>query len=144
MLWSLGRTTVTHHSWHHKHAPCSSLSHSSRTPKPITPFKSDPKKPTSSNPSLDVGPNGRPLLTSAPSLSHLSYNDARTYFKLTGSDGLVLKFFEVPTGWKFFGNLIDVGLCSVCGEESFGTSSNHLHEKDGIWPVLAWLSILAY
>ncbi|OMO99768.1 Alpha-D-phosphohexomutase superfamily [Corchorus olitorius] len=57
---------------------------------------------------------------------------------------LKLKFFEVPTGWKFFGNLMDAGLCSVCGEESFGTGSDHIREKDGIWAVLAWLSILAY
>jgi phosphoglucomutase len=57
---------------------------------------------------------------------------------------LNLKFFEVPTGWKFFGNLMDVGMCSVCGEESFGTGSDHIREKDGVWAVLAWLSILAY
>ncbi|KAH0467884.1 hypothetical protein IEQ34_002917 [Dendrobium chrysotoxum] len=57
---------------------------------------------------------------------------------------LSLKFFEVPTGWKFFGNLMDAGLCSICGEESFGIGSDHIHEKDGIWAVLAWLSILAY
>lgn len=57
---------------------------------------------------------------------------------------LNLKFFEVPTGWKFFGNLMDAGLCSICGEESFGTGSDHIREKDGIWAILAWLSILAY
>ncbi|KAK9689384.1 hypothetical protein RND81_09G056200 [Saponaria officinalis] len=57
---------------------------------------------------------------------------------------LKLEFFEVPTGWKFFGNLMDAGKCSVCGEESFGTGSDHVREKDGIWAVLAWLSILAY
>ncbi|KAG7974345.1 hypothetical protein I3843_06G044500 [Carya illinoinensis] len=57
---------------------------------------------------------------------------------------LNLKFFEVPTGWKFFGNLMDAGLCSVCGEESFGTGSDHIREKDGIWAVLAWLSLLAH
>ncbi|MQM13216.1 hypothetical protein Taro_046140 [Colocasia esculenta] len=57
---------------------------------------------------------------------------------------LNLKFFEVPTGWKFFGNLMDAGVCSVCGEESFGTGSDHIREKDGIWAVLAWLSILAF
>ncbi|KAI8022579.1 Phosphoglucomutase, cytoplasmic [Camellia lanceoleosa] len=55
---------------------------------------------------------------------------------------LNLKFFEVPTGWKFFGNLMDAGMCSVCGEESFGT--DHIREKDGIWAGLAWLSIIAY
>ncbi|KAL3685973.1 hypothetical protein R1sor_003995 [Riccia sorocarpa] len=57
---------------------------------------------------------------------------------------LGLKQFEVPTGWKFFGNLMDAGMCSICGEESFGTGSDHIREKDGIWAVLAWLSILAY
>lgn len=57
---------------------------------------------------------------------------------------LNLKFFEVPTGWKFFGNLMDAGLCSICGEESFGTGSDHVREKDGIWAVLAWLAILAH
>jgi phosphoglucomutase len=55
-----------------------------------------------------------------------------------------LPFFETPTGWKFFGNLMDAGKCSVCGEESFGTGSDHVREKDGIWAVLAWLSILAF
>eukprot|EP01025_Chloroclados_australasicus_P023638 TRINITY_DN23922_c0_g1_i3.p1 TRINITY_DN23922_c0_g1~~TRINITY_DN23922_c0_g1_i3.p1 ORF type:complete len:565 (-),score=101.93 TRINITY_DN23922_c0_g1_i3:350-2044(-) len=54
-----------------------------------------------------------------------------------------LKFFETPTGWKFFGNLMDAGMCSVCGEESFGTGGDHVREKDGIWAVLAWLSIVA-
>jgi phosphoglucomutase len=51
--------------------------------------------------------------------------------------------YETPTGWKFFGNLMDAGMCTLCGEESFGTGSDHLREKDGIWAVLAWLSILA-
>ncbi|XP_020586088.1 phosphoglucomutase, cytoplasmic [Phalaenopsis equestris] len=60
------------------------------------------------------------------------------------ANNLNLNFFEVPTGWKFFGNLMDAGLCSICGEESFGTGSDHIREKDGIWAVLAWLSILAY
>ena len=51
--------------------------------------------------------------------------------------------FETPTGWKFFGNLMDAGRLSICGEESFGTGSDHIREKDGPWAVLAWLSILA-
>jgi phosphoglucomutase len=51
--------------------------------------------------------------------------------------------YETPTGWKFFGSLLDAGLCTLCGEESFGTGSNHLREKDGLWAVLCWLSILA-
>ena len=50
--------------------------------------------------------------------------------------------FEVPTGWKYFGNLMDAGRLCLCGEESFGTGSNHIREKDGIWAVLAWLSIM--
>ncbi|XP_034232969.1 phosphoglucomutase [Thrips palmi] len=54
------------------------------------------------------------------------------------------EFFEVPTGWKYFGNLMDAGRLSLCGEESFGTGSDHIREKDGIWAVLAWLSVLAH
>ena len=50
---------------------------------------------------------------------------------------------ETPTGWKFFGNLMDSGMCTLCGEESFGTGSDHVREKDGLWAVLSWLSILA-
>jgi phosphoglucomutase len=51
--------------------------------------------------------------------------------------------FETPTGWKFFGNLLDAGLATICGEESAGTGSNHVREKDGLWAVLLWLNILA-
>jgi phosphoglucomutase len=51
--------------------------------------------------------------------------------------------YETPTGWKFFGNLLDAGLCTICGEESFGTGSNHVREKDGLWAVLSWLSVIA-
>ena len=51
--------------------------------------------------------------------------------------------FETPTGWKFFGNLLDAGKITLCGEESFGTGSNHVREKDGLWAVLFWLQILA-
>ncbi|HEY0321227.1 MAG TPA: alpha-D-glucose phosphate-specific phosphoglucomutase [Pyrinomonadaceae bacterium] len=51
--------------------------------------------------------------------------------------------YETPTGWKFFGNLLDAELCTMCGEESFGTGSDHVREKDGLWAVLCWLSILA-
>lgn len=54
-----------------------------------------------------------------------------------------VEVFEVPTGWKFFGNLMDAGRLSICGEESFGTGSDHIREKDGLWAVMAWLSILA-
>lgn len=51
--------------------------------------------------------------------------------------------FETPTGWKFFGNLMDADKVTLCGEESFGTGSNHVREKDGLWAVLFWLNILA-
>ena len=54
-----------------------------------------------------------------------------------------LKCYETPTGWKFFGNLLDANMATVCGEESFGTGSNHVREKDGLWAVLMWLNILA-
>eukprot|EP00879_Flechtneria_rotunda_P003197 GHRR01003420.1.p1 GENE.GHRR01003420.1~~GHRR01003420.1.p1 ORF type:complete len:351 (+),score=121.97 GHRR01003420.1:1765-2817(+) len=60
------------------------------------------------------------------------------------AETLKLPFFETPTGWKFFGNLMDAGKCSICGEESFGTGADHIREKDGIFAVLCWLSILAY
>ena len=56
---------------------------------------------------------------------------------------LGIKCFETPTGWKFFGNLLDAGDITLCGEESFGTGSNHVREKDGLWAVLFWLQILA-
>ncbi len=56
---------------------------------------------------------------------------------------LGIKAYETPTGWKFFGNLLDAGLATICGEESSGTGSNHLREKDGLWAVLFWLTILA-
>lgn len=51
--------------------------------------------------------------------------------------------FETPTGWKFFGNLLDAGLATLCGEESYGSGSNHVREKDGVWAVLFWLNLLA-
>ena len=54
-----------------------------------------------------------------------------------------LGLFETPTGWKFFGNLMDAGKIQLCGEESFGTGSDHIREKDGMWAALAWLSILS-
>ncbi|MDX3966856.1 MAG: alpha-D-glucose phosphate-specific phosphoglucomutase [Bradyrhizobium sp.] len=56
---------------------------------------------------------------------------------------LGISCYETPTGWKYFGNLLDGGLASLCGEESFGTGSDHLREKDGVWAVLFWLNILA-
>jgi phosphoglucomutase len=56
---------------------------------------------------------------------------------------LGIRAYETPTGWKFFGNLLDAGLATICGEESSGTGSNHIREKDGVWAVLLWLNILA-
>ncbi|KAJ7130651.1 phosphoglucomutase [Mycena epipterygia] len=86
--------------------------------------------------------------------------DSIPYFKKGGVKGLArsmptskaidlvaqkkgFEYFEVPTGWKFFGNLMDAGRLSICGEESFGTGSDHIREKDGLWAVIAWLNILA-
>jgi len=86
--------------------------------------------------------------------------DSIPFFKKTGLKGLArsmptsgaldrvaedmkVKCYEVPTGWKFFGNLMDANQLSLCGEESFGTGSDHIREKDGVWAFLAWLSILA-
>ncbi|KAG2228032.1 hypothetical protein INT45_012056 [Circinella minor] len=79
--------------------------------------------------------------------------EAIPYFRKNGINGLArsmptsraldlvaekqqLEHFEVPTGWKFFGNLMDAGRCSICGEESFGTGSDHVREKDGVWAIL--------
>ena len=56
---------------------------------------------------------------------------------------LGIEAFETPTGWKFFGNLLDAGRVTICGEESAGTGSDHVREKDGLWAVLLWLNILA-
>jgi phosphoglucomutase len=56
---------------------------------------------------------------------------------------LGVPLFETPTGWKFFGNLLDAGLVTICGEESAGTGSSHVREKDGLWAILLWLNILA-
>ncbi len=59
------------------------------------------------------------------------------------AERLGIESYETPTGWKFFGNLLDAGKVTLCGEESFGTGSNHVREKDGLWAVLFWLNILA-
>jgi phosphoglucomutase len=56
---------------------------------------------------------------------------------------LGVKAYETPTGWKFFGNLLDAGLITLCGEESAGTGSSHVREKDGLWAILMWLNIIA-
>jgi len=59
------------------------------------------------------------------------------------AEALNIPCFETPTGWKFFGNLLDAGQITLCGEESFGTGSDHVREKDGLWAVLFWLNVLA-
>jgi phosphoglucomutase len=59
------------------------------------------------------------------------------------AEKLGIGMYETPTGWKFFGNLLDAGMATVCGEESFGTGSDHVREKDGLWAVLFWLNIMA-
>jgi phosphoglucomutase len=59
------------------------------------------------------------------------------------AEGLDIPCFETPTGWKYFGNLMDAGKITLCGEESFGTGSDHVREKDGLWAVLFWLNVIA-
>ncbi len=59
------------------------------------------------------------------------------------ADAMGLECYETPTGWKFFGNLLDANKITICGEESFGTGSTHVREKDGLWAVLFWLNLLA-
>lgn len=59
------------------------------------------------------------------------------------AEKLGVELYETPTGWKFFGNLLDAGMVTICGEESAGTGSDHVREKDGLWAVLLWLNILA-
>jgi phosphoglucomutase len=59
------------------------------------------------------------------------------------AEALGIQCFETPTGWKYFGNLMDAGMVTLCGEESYGTGSDHVREKDGLWAVLFWLNMLA-
>lgn len=85
--------------------------------------------------------------TSAPAYAKGLAGVARS-MPTSGAVDLVAKklgiaCYETPTGWKFFGNLLDAGLITMCGEESAGTGSNHVREKDGVWAVLLWLNILA-
>lgn len=102
------------------------------------------------------------FVTPSDSLAVIAhYLECIPYFKKNGITGLARsmptasavdlvakklgkEMFEVPTGWKYFGNLMDAGRLCLCGEESFGTGSNHIREKDGIWAVLAWLSIMEH
>ncbi|XP_055533134.1 phosphoglucomutase [Wyeomyia smithii] len=100
------------------------------------------------------------FVTPSDSLAVIAhYLECIPYFKKNGITGLARsmptasavdlvakalnkELFEVPTGWKYFGNLMDAGRLCLCGEESFGTGSDHIREKDGIWAVLAWISVL--
>ncbi|BFF99783.1 phosphoglucomutase [Drosophila madeirensis] len=102
------------------------------------------------------------FVTPSDSLAVIAhYLEAIPYFKKNGVQGfarsmptasavdlvgkkLGKEVFEVPTGWKYFGNLMDAGRLCLCGEESFGTGSNHIREKDGIWAVLAWISVMQH
>lgn len=83
----------------------------------------------------------------APGYKHGLSGIARS-MPTSGAADLVAKklgipLFETPTGWKFFGNLLDAGMATLCGEESAGTGSDHVREKDGLWAILLWLNILA-
>ena len=83
----------------------------------------------------------------APGYSHGLAGIARSMPTSGAADRVAEKLgigiYETPTGWKFFGNLLDAGMATICGEESSGTGSNHVREKDGLWAVLLWLNILA-
>ncbi len=83
----------------------------------------------------------------APGYAHGLAGIARSMPTSAAADrvaqGLGIPVFETPTGWKFFGTLLDAGKATICGEESAGTGSDHVREKDGLWAVLLWLNILA-
>lgn len=85
--------------------------------------------------------------TLVPAFRHGISGVARSMPTSQAADRVAAKLginsYETPTGWKFFGNLLDADKISLCGEESFGTSSNHVREKDGVWAVLFWLNLLA-
>lgn len=85
--------------------------------------------------------------TVAPRYRHGLAGIARSMPTSTAADrvaqALGIACYETPTGWKFFGNLLDAGKAMLCGEESYGTGSDHVREKDGLWAVLFWLNILA-
>lgn len=85
--------------------------------------------------------------TAAPAYAGGLKGIARSMPTSTAADRVATKLgigmFETPTGWKFFGNLLDAGEVTICGEESAGTGSDHVREKDGLWAVLLWLNILA-
>lgn len=99
-----------------------------------------------------VSPSDSLALLAAHSAKAPGYRDglkgiARSMPTSTAADrvaaALGIACYETPTGWKFFGNLLDAGRATLCGEESYGTGSHHVREKDGLWAVLFWLNILA-
>lgn len=79
---------------------------------------------------------------------HIFQGFARSFPTAPALDRVAQKYhskcYETPTGWKYFGNLMDSGLISLCGEESFGTGSDHVREKDGLWACLAWMTVMAH
>lgn len=78
---------------------------------------------------------------------HIKFGVARSMPTSCALDMVAKKLglicYETPTGWKFFGNLMDAQKIDICGEESFGTGSPHIREKDGVWAILNWLQVLA-
>jgi len=86
--------------------------------------------------------------TLAPGYAHGLAGIARSMPTSAAADRVARRLgipcYETPTGWKFFGNLLDAGLATICGEESAGTGSAHVREKDGLWAVLLWLNILVH
>lgn len=98
------------------------------------------------NPSDSLAVMAR-FLDKIPFYKGKMYGVARTMPTSTATDAVAkaenLPLYETPTGFKYFGNLLDAKLISLCGEESFGSGSSHLREKDGLWAILVWLSIVA-
>jgi phosphoglucomutase len=103
-------------------------------------------------PGLAVAPSDSLAIIAANATLAPGYRDglkgiARSMPTSTAADrvaeALGIACFETPTGWKYFGNLLDANLATLCGEESYGTGSNHIREKDGLWAVLFWLNLIA-
>jgi phosphoglucomutase len=101
---------------------------------------------------LPVAPSDSLAIIAANATVAPGYRDgikgiARSMPTSTAADrvaaSLGISCFETPTGWKYFGNLLDANLATLCGEESYGTGSNHIREKDGVWAVLFWLNLIA-
>ncbi|QLE78406.1 alpha-D-glucose phosphate-specific phosphoglucomutase [Francisella sp. Scap27] len=102
--------------------------------------------------SIDVAPSDSLAIMTANAALLPSYKNgikgvARSMPTSTAVDKVAIcmgiECFETPTGWKFFGNLLDAGKINICGEESYGTGSDHIREKDGLWAILYWLNLVA-